>query len=326
MKKRLFGKKQIPVSEIGLGSWQIGAGWGQVEDTTAREILEKARNQGITFFDTADVYGDGRSEKLIGAFFEQKPREVFIATKLGRTPDLYPNGYTKSKVREHITQSLQRLGTDNLDLIQTHCVPRQVMEEGAIYEWLSDFKQEGLIRNFGASVETMEEAMICMRHPEMYSLQIIFNIFRQSPNEEVLNKARENNTGIIVRVPLASGLLSGKFTSQSSFAEDDHRRFNRDGSHFNIGETFAGIPFEKGVEMANELKKQVPDGFTLSQMALRWILDHEAVSVVIPGASKPQQVEMNAAASELPPLSPELHRKLRSYYDEFIEGHIQGHY
>jgi len=326
MKKRAFGKEQIPVSEVGLGSWQIGAGWGKVDDSTAREILETARDQGITFFDTADVYGDGRSEKLIGAFFEEKPGEVFIATKVGRTPDLYPNGYTKSKVREHITQSLQRLGTDTLDLVQTHCIPRQVMEEGEIYEWLSDFKQEGLIRNFGASVETMEEAMICMKHPGMYSLQIIFNIFRQSPNEEVFARALETQTGIIVRVPLASGLLTGKFTNRSTFAEDDHRRFNREGSYFNIGETFAGIPFEKGIEIADELKQQVPEGLTLSQMALRWILDHEAVSVVIPGASKPQQVKMNASASDLSPLTPELHQKLKSYYKEIIENLIQGHY
>ena len=326
MKHRNFGKEQTEVSEVGLGCWQIGAGWGTVKETTAKEILNTALDQGITFYDTADVYGDGRSEKLVGEFFKKQRDKVFTASKVGRTPDLYPDGYTKEKVKYRLQQSLKRLQIEPLDLIQTHCIPRKLMEDGEIFEWLSDFKKEGLIRNFGASVETMEEAKICMQHPELYSLQIIFNIFRQNPTEEVLGLAREKQVGIIARVPLASGLLSGKFTKESTFPLNDHRNFNKSGKYFNIGETFAGIPFDKGVELANKVKSHVPEGFSMSQMALRWILDHDAISVVIPGASKPEHVRLNASASELKPLDEGVHQKLKGIYKNEVESAIQGHY
>ena len=327
MKQRNFGKEQIKVSEVGLGCWQIGAGWGTVKDDTAKDILRTALDQGITFYDTADVYGDGRSEKLVGEFFRKNREKVFIASKVGRTPDLYPDGYTKEKVKYRIQKSLQRLQLEPLDLVQTHCIPRKMMEDGEIFEWLNDFKKEGLIRNFGASVETMEEAKICMRHPELYSLQIIFNIFRQNPAEEMLDKAKEKQIGIIARVPLASGLLSGKFTKESSFPLNDHRNFNKTGKYFNIGETFAGIPFDQGVELAKETKSFMPEEYTsMSQMALRWVLDHDAISVVIPGASKPEHVKLNASASDLQPLGKEVHEKLYNLYKNKVEPSIQGHY
>ncbi len=325
MKHRTFGKTGFEYSEVGLGCWQIGSDWGFIQDETAMQILNAAYENGVTLFDTADVYGDGRSETLVGKFIKGK-KDVFVPTKVGRSNNLYPDKYSEQLVRQCIEASLRRLDVDALDLIQLHCVPPEVMEQGDIFEWMRKFKKEGKIKNFGASIESMDEALLCLGQEGLCSLQIIFNIFRQKPVEKVLGKAQKKDVAIIVRLPMASGLLAGKFTKVSKFAEDDHRNFNPDGQEFNVGETFAGLPFEKGVELADELKGFVPEGMTMVELALRWILDFDAVSVIIPGASRPQQAAANAKVSELSPLDKELHEKLRDFYEANVKSHIRGKY
>ena len=323
MKIRPFGKTGINVSEIGLGCWQLGGNWGKVSEATAQAILETAVDSGVAFFDTADVYGDGRSERLIADFIKNRPEKIFVATKVGRTGDLYPDGYSKETMRKRIEMSLQRLGAETLDLIQLHCIPTQVLTDGQVFEWLRDFKREGLIKEFGASVESMDEAHLCLKQNDLCSLQIIFNVLRQKPVHALFDKAKEKNVALIIRLPLASGLLSGKFTADSTFAPDDHRSFNRDGQMFNVGETFAGLPFVKGVELADELKSLVPEHMSMAQWAMRWILDYDAVSVIIPGASRPEQARQNAAVSELAPLSESAHKELEEIYEKmkhFIRG------
>lgn len=327
MNYRSFGKDGIRVSEVGLGCWQIGGNWSHVDESDAVSILRAATEAGITFFDTANVYGAGRSEQIIGRFLkEARPADVFIATKVGRG-EMYPDKFTETGVREDIEASLNRLGVDALDLVQTHCVPSEVMRSGEIYEWLEAMVDEGKIKRIGASVETDDEANMLLDHLDaLYSLQMIFNIFRQKPIETVFKKAKAKSVGIIARVPLASGVLSGKFNKDTAFAETDHRNFNRDGAAFNVGETFAGVPFEKGVEFAEAIEGMKPESMSLSEMALRWILDHDAVSVVIPGASRAAQVAVNAGVSELPPLSDEAHRKLKTLYDQQIARCVRGAY
>ncbi len=324
MQKRLFGNTEQAVSEIGLGCWQFGGDWGALSDDNAFEILETAVSNGISFIDTADVYGAGRSEQLIGQFFKNRSDDLFIATKIGRFN--YPGPYTKDLLRQHITDSLKRLDTSQLDLVQLHCIPTEVMAAGEVFNWLRLFKQEGLIRHFGASVETMEEALLILDQPELTSLQIIFNIFRQKPIHTLFDKAKAANVGVIVRLPLASGLLAGKFTAETTFDEADHRNYNKDGDAFNVGETFAGLPFAKGVELANQLKPLVPDGMTMAQFSQRWILDHEAVSTVITGASKTHQVVDNANTSSIPSLSKELHAQIAEIYKTAVHAHIRGVY
>ncbi len=327
MKKRTFDGTGKEVSEIGLGCWQLGgAEWGDVPDEKALAILGAAVNSGVTFFDTADVYGGGRSESLIGRFLKQSPRDIFVATKLGRMPDLYPDKYTEQGIRKAVEASLGRLGVLALDLIQLHCVPAEVMRRGEIFEWLRKLQEEGTIRSFGASVESMDEALLCLAQPGLASLQIIFNIFRQKPIGALFPQAIEKGVAIIVRLPLASGLLSGKFTKKTKFDPGDHRFFNRDGQLFNVGETFAGIPFEKAVELVEEIKAFVPQGSSMAQLALRWILDYEAVSVVIPGATSVEQAKQNAHASDLPALPRQLHEQLAEFYQTKVEPFIRGPY
>ncbi len=327
MNTRPFGKTNLPVSEIGLGCWQLGgADWGDLDDQLAFEILNTAADAGIAFLDTADVYGMGRSETLIGKFLKQRRGNYFVATKLGRMSDLYPDKYTEAGVRAATEASLKRLGVDALDLTQLHCVPPQVLQRGEIFDWLRKLQREGKIKNFGASVEFMDEAKICLAQEGLCSLQIIFNLFRQKPIHTIFAKAKQKRFAIIVRLPLASGLLNGKMTKAQKFPQNDHRNYNRDGQHFNVGETFAGLPFEKGVELADALKPLVPVGMTLADMAQRWILDHDAVSTVITGASKPEQALANARVSSLPPLKPELHKKLAGFYEGKVAQHIRGPY
>jgi aryl-alcohol dehydrogenase-like predicted oxidoreductase len=327
MNKRTLGNTGEEVSEIGLGCWQLGgAEWGDVSDEQALAILGAAADTGVTFFDTPDVYGNGRSESLIGRFLKQSSKEIFVATKLGRMPDLYPDKYTEHGVRAAIEASLARLCIQALDLIQLHCVPTEVMRQGEIFDWLRKLQKEGKIRSFGASVESVDEALLCLAQPGLASLQIIFNIFRQKPIGTLFPKAKENAVGIIVRLPLASGLLSGKFTKKTKFGPNDHRSFNRDGQRFNVGETFAGIPFEKAVELAEEMKAFVPEGVSMVQLAQRWILDHEAVSVVIPGATSVEQAKQNAQASDLPALPRQLHEQLGGFYRTKVEPFIRGPY
>ena len=327
MTTNLLGSTQFPVSRMGLGCWQLGADWGEVSETRAHDILRAAVDSGITFFDTADVYGDGRSERLLGAFFGPDRAGITIATKYGRAGGIYPDGYSRAGMRAAVAASRERLGGAPLDLLQLHCVPTEVLRAGDVFEWLRELKTAGSIRHFGASVETMEEGLWCMEQEGLATLQIIFNIFRQKPLEQLLRTARARNVGIIVRLPLASGLLTGKFTSATTFPANDHRNYNRDGAVFNVGETFAGLPFERGVTLAEALKTDyLPDGMTLVQLALRWLLDQPAVSSVIAGASRPEQVRANAAVAELPPLSAELHERLASFYREKVHAAIRGPY
>ncbi len=326
MRKRTLGKTDITIGEVGLGCWQFGGDWGPMSEDKALEIMQTAVDQGTNFFDTADVYGAGRSESFIGEFLKKNPADIRVVTKFGREAEVYPDQYTEAALRAGIQRSCQRLGVEALDLVQLHCIPTAVMQDGTIFDWLRSAQKDGLIKNFGASVETADEALLCMQQDGLASLQIIFNIFRQKPIQQVLPQAQEKGVGIIVRLPIASGLLAGKFTQDSTFAEQDHRTYNRDGQCFNVGETFAGLPFVKGVELADQIKAWVPEGMTMAQMAMRWILDFEAVSVVIPGASSPQQARDNAQASDLPPLSPELHQKLAEFYAQEVHDHIRGPY
>jgi len=330
MKTRTFDSTGREVSEIGLGTWQLGgAEWGEVSEPQALETLRAAAEEGITFIDTADIYGDGRSERLIGRFLKERPdrERFFVATKLGRRSDPgWPGNFEPDTVRRHTEDSLARLGVESLDLTQTHCISHEAMKNGGIFDALRQLKREGLIKAFGASVESMEEARTCLEVDELASLQIIFNVFRQKPIEELFEHARRQRVAIIVRLPLASGLLSGKFTREQKFGEKDHRNFNRDGQAFNVGETFAGIAFDKGVELADALKSFVPAGSTMAQWALRWCLDFDAVTTVIPGATRPEQARQNASASAAAPLGSEVHARLQDFYRREIAQHVRGSY
>ena len=326
MKQRTFGKTDLTIGEVGLGCWQFGGDFGPMEEDTAFDIMNAAVEGGTTFFDTADVYGAGRSESLIGRFLQNSDQHIFVATKFGRGPDVYPDKYTENSLRKATEASLKRLNVEILDLIQLHCIPIEALVDGTVFEWLRALKEEGKIRHFGASVETVEEGLLSLKAEGITSLQIIFNIFRQKPIEELIPLAKEKGVGVIVRLPLASGLLSGKFTKRTRFEKTDHRFFNRDGQFFNVGETFGGIPFEKGVELTDELKEFVPEGMSIIQMALRWILDHDAVSVIIPGASSPSQAALNAQISDLLPLPDRLHKRLSEFYTQNVRDHIRGPY
>ncbi len=327
MKTRPFGKTGMRVSEIGLGCWQLGgADWGNVDESLAMDVLGAAMDVGVTFFDTADVYGAGRSEELIGRFLKKRPSPVFVATKVGRSPDLYPDTCTEAGVRKAIEDSLRRLGVESIDLTQLHCVPPAVLRRGEVFDWLRKLQQDGKIRYFGASVETIEEGLLCLDQPGLASLQIIFNIFRQRPADVLLPRAKEAGVAVIARLPLASGLLSGKFSKDTKFPGNDHRNYNCDGQVFNVGETFAGIPFDKGVELADELKDFVPDAMSMVEMAQRWILDFKEISVCIPGASSVAQVRENAGVSLLPRLTETLTDRLGYYYQTQIEPFIRGGY
>lgn len=327
MNTRPFASTGFNASEIGLGCWQLGgADWGAVDDASALAILGAAADAGVNFFDTADVYGAGRSETLVGRFLRETRREIFVATKLGRTGELYPDRYTEAGVRAATEASLRRLGVEALDLTQLHCVPTEVMRRGEIFEWLRRLRQEGKIKAFGASVESVDEGLLCLAQPGLASLQVIFNVFRQKPAAELLPRARAAGVGIIVRLPLASGVLAGGITRDTRFAASDHRNYNRDGAAFNVGETFAGLPFERAVELAEKFKAFAPAGWTPAQLAQRWILDHEAVSTVITGASRVAQVGANASVSALPLLPAELRAQLAEFYRAEVHEHIRGPY
>jgi aryl-alcohol dehydrogenase-like predicted oxidoreductase len=326
MKIRQLGKEGCRIGEVGLGCWQFGGDFGDMAEETAMFIMATAVENGVNFFDTANVYGAGRSEELIGRFLKQCSSPVTVATKFGRGDDVYPDNYSEGIMRRSVEGSLKRLGVDSLDLLQLHCVPMEILRQGEVFDWLRQLKQEGLIREFGASVETVAEGRLCMEQDELLSLQVIFNIFRQKLVSELLPQAKSRGVGIIVRLPLASGMLSGKFTKNTTFAKTDHRNYNRDGQFFNVGETFAGLPFETGVELADMIKEVLPDGMSMVQLALRWILDQDAVSVIIPGASSPEQARGNAAVSEIPPLPAALHQVLSDMYMKNIHKQIRGPY
>lgn len=327
MNYRLFKKHKV--SEIGLGTWQLGsADWGIVNDEEAFAILQTFVDAGGNFIDTADVYGMGISEKTIGRFLKTVNKEIFVATKLGRRGDGsngWPQNFTYDGMRAHIESSLKNLDVSKLFLEQLHCIPTEEMRSGKVFDNYRKLKEEGLIEYWGASVETSEEALICLEQEGLASLQIIFNLFRQHVADEVFAKAKERNVAIIVRVPLASGLLSGKFNEQTQFAQNDHRNYNANGEAFNTGETFSGIEFKEGVKLSREIASLLPDE-RMAQWSLRWILDHPEVTTVIPGATKIEQVKSNVAAADLQPLSKAVHEKLRVLYDEKIRSAIRGHY
>jgi aryl-alcohol dehydrogenase-like predicted oxidoreductase len=327
MQFRNFSDSGESVSEIGLGTWQLGADWGDLDDALAERILAQAVDSGVTFFDTADVYGKGLSETRIGRFIKPHASKLFIATKIGRFPE--PGGdknISLKQFRLHTENSLKRLGVEALDLTQVHCLPTETLKQGDLFEWLRTLKKEGKIKRFGLSVESMEEARICLEQEGVSSLQIIFNIFRQKPITELFDQAKAKGVALIVRLPLASGLLSGKFKTRSTFPNNDHRNYNQNGDQFNVGETFAGIPFAKGVELTDNFKPLIPKEMTSAQMALRWVLDFDAVTVVIPGATTPEQAKLNCSASDLSPLPEELHRKLQAFYETQARPLIRGKY
>ena len=327
MEKRTFGRTGWEVSEMGLGCWQLGGDcWGDIDKGSAHSILATAISNGVNFLDTADVYGSGRSEEFIGEFIKGQSGRIYVATKLGRMPHVFPDQFTEENLNGCIDASLARLGLPILDLAQLHCPPTAVLQEGSVFQIMEKLQAEGKTRHWGVSVESMEEALLCLEQPGCASLQIIFNIFRQKPIDELFAKAKEQQVALIIRLPLASGLLSGKMEAGKGFAENDHRNFNCDGQMFNVGETFAGLPYPTGVRLSKELATILPENAPMAQSSLRWILDHDAVTTVIPGASSDIQAEANAKASSLPPLPPDTHKTLRDFYHDKVRQHIRGPY
>jgi len=328
LKTRAFGRDSVQVGEVGIGTWQLGAEWGDVSDEAAAETLKAAFDNGVTFFDTADIYGGGKSEARIGKFLQSlgpRKKDLFIATKLGRSSDPgWPHNFSLESFRKFTEGSLQRLGVEAVDLTQTHCLPHDKVKPAEMFGWLKTLQSEGKIKRFGASVETMKEANECLDVDGLASLQIIFNVFRQKPIGALFDRAMEKGVAIIVRLPLASGLLSGKFKADSQFAADDHRNFNRDGQKFSVGETFAGLPLDKGVGLVDRLRGLIPAGMSLTQFAMRWILDFDAVTVVIPGAKSAKQAVENCSASDLTPLSAALHDDISDFYAADVAPLVRG--
>lgn len=327
MNARPFGNDPARVSEVGLGCWQIGGDqWGAVSDADATATLTAAYDSGVTLFDTADIYGLGRSETLVAKFVKDiGAKNLFVATKLGRWPKPgLPENCKPDHLRKFTEESLKRLGVPTLDLTQLHCVPLAELEKGEVFETLRQLKQEGKIRRFGASVESTAEAKACLAQPGLASLQIIFNVFRQTPISAIFDEAQKKGVAIIVRLPLASGLLTGRYSHSTKFAPTDHRSYNRNGEKFNVGETFAGLGWENGLELVDKLRALLPEGYTMPELALRWILDFPAVTAIIPGARNPQQAAANARPSGLKPLSEQTHEKLRRFYQEHVAALVRG--
>ena len=319
MENRKITRLGREVSAVGLGCWQLGADWGQVDESDALGVLHAAADAGVTFFDTADVYGDGRSEQLVGRFRAERGDDaVFVATKMGRRLEQLPENYVAENFRAWNDRSRRNLGMDTLDLVQLHCPPTPVYSTDAVYDALDSMVEEGRIKAYGVSVETCEEALTALARPHVASVQIILNCFRLKPVEQVLPAAVAAGAGIIARVPLASGLLSGRYTATTEFGADDHRNFNRQGAAFDVGETFSGVPYEVGLEAVERLRGLVPADQTLAQFALRWILDQPGMSVVIPGARNAGQARANTEAASLAPLSEEALAEVRSVYDDLI--------
>jgi aryl-alcohol dehydrogenase-like predicted oxidoreductase len=317
---RTFGRTGWQVSEIGFGAWGIGGGqWGGADEAESMRTLHAALDAGINFFDTADVYGDGLSERLIARLRRERTEPFYVATKAGRRlPAQTVAGYSRENLQAFVDRSLENLAVERLDLLQLHCPPTEVYYRPEVFETLDDLVAAGKIRFYGVSVEKVEEAIKAIEYPNVQSVQIIFNAFRLRPSELFFEQAKQRNVAVIARVPLASGLLSGRFTRLTEFPADDHRSFNRDGAMFDRGETFSGVDYETGLEAVDRLKALVPPGTTLAQFALRWILSFEAVSCVIPGARRPEQVRDNAAAADLPPLDAPTLAKVQEIYDAAI--------
>lgn len=323
MEHRTIPRLGAEVGVIGQGCWQLGADWGEVNDDTATGILTAAADAGVTFFDTADVYGDGRSERLVGAFVHERGRDGFVvATKMGRRADPHvPEQFTADNLRRWNDRSRDNLQDDTLDLVQLHCPPTPVYSSDAVFETLDEMVAEGRMRAFGVSVETVDEALTAIARDHVASVQIILNVFRRKPLEQVLAAASDAQVAVIARVPLASGLLTGKFGAGTTFAADDHRTYNRHGEAFDVGETFSGVPYDVGVEAARRFAEIGSHG-SPAQRALRWIIDQPGVTTVIPGASRPEQAVANAGAAALPPTSAEELAAYESLYDELVRDHV----
>jgi aryl-alcohol dehydrogenase-like predicted oxidoreductase len=324
MEKRVLGRTGKDVTVVGLGCWQLGADWGEVAEDDAMEILRTAVDAGVTFLDTADVYGDGRSERLVGRLLRERGPEhgLVVATKMGRRMAQEYENYTIDNFRAWNDRSRANLGVDTLDLVQLHCPPTSVIEADRTYDWLDEMVDEGRIAAYGVSVETCDQALAAIARPNVASIQIILNVFRRKPLERVLPAAAEAGVGIIARVPLASGLLSGKYDEATTFAENDHRSYNRHGEAFDVGETFSGVPYEVGLAAAREVAGFTPHGATTAQLALRWIIDQPGVTTVIPGASRPDQARANAAAASLEPLTEAQLAGLADVYDRYVREHV----
>lgn len=327
MNYRQLGNTDMKVSELSFGTWAIGGAWGKTDDREALRALAYAMDRGVNFFDTADVYGDGHSERLLAQATKGKEDEIYIATKFGRAKDhTDPNTYSLESVTKSCEDSLKRLEREAIDLFQIHCPPIEILRDGHVFEVLERLKEQGKIRYYGVSVESVEEGLLCLKYPGVSTLQVIFNIFRQKPIQELFPQAKANNVGLLARVPLASGLLTGKFTLNQTFEEDDHRHFNRDGQAFNVGETFAGLTFEKGVTLSQELSWIAEERGNMTRAALKWILEHDAISCVIPGFKNVKQVEDNLQALSVKGYSDEEMTRLTKFYQEKVHEHIRGSY
>ncbi len=321
---RPLGRTGWNVSEISFGAWAIGGSWGDVDDRESIAALHRAIDLGVNFIDTADVYGDGRSERLVSrAVADRRGERIYVATKAGRRLDPHTaGGYNRENLTAFVERSLVNLSTDCLDLVQLHCPPTEVFYRPEVFGVLDDLAAQGKIRYYGVSVEKVEEALKAIEYGDVQTVQIIFNLFRHRPAERFFPEARARQVGILARVPLASGMLTGKLTAQSHFEQDDHRNYNRDGAAFDVGETFSGVPYDVGLQAVEELRRLVPTGATMAQFALRWILMFDAVTCTIPGAKRPAQAEDNVGAAALPALPVETMEAAREIYDRLIKPHV----
>ena len=327
MQYRKLGRTGWKVSEISFGAWAIGGTWGDVNDNESLEALNIALDSGVNFFDTADVYGDGRSERLLAKLKKERNEKFYIATKAGRRLNPHTaDGYNRKNLSSFVERSLKNLNTDVIDLLQLHCPPTQVFYMPQVFGILDDLVKEGKLIYYGVSVEKVEEALKAIEYPNVQSVQIIFNMFRHRPSEFFFEQAKKKQVGILARVPLASGMLAGKFTKDSKFEKDDHRRFNRHGEDFDKGETFSGVDYDLGLKAVEELKDICPVGITLTQFALRWILMFDAVTCTIPGAKRKNQVEENISSVDLPPLTDETMKKVNAVYEKHIKESVHQYW
>ncbi len=326
MEYRELGRTGWRISAVGFGAWAIGGdAWGATDDDESLRSLHRAIDLGVNFIDTADVYGDGHSERLIRRLLRERDEEIIVATKAGRRLDPHlASGYDRTNLTAFVERSLENLGTDTLDLLQLHCPPSEVYDMPEVFGILDDLTTAGKIRYYGVSVERVDEAIRALRYANVQSVQIIINMFRLKPVEELLPLARQRSVGILARVPLASGLLTGKLSRSTRFADDDHRSFNRHGEAFDVGETFSGVPYEIGLDAVEELRSVVAPGTTMAQTALRWVLDLPDVTSAIPGARNVEQVEANVAAADLAPLSDTTHTQVRAVYDRYVRAHVHA--
>lgn len=327
MENRELGRTGWKISPIGFGAWAIGGSWGPVEDEESYQTLNRALDLGVNFFDTADVYGDGRSERLLARLRQERKEPFYVATKAGRRLDPHvASGYNRANLTAFVERSLRNLEMDALDLVQLHCPPTEVYYLPEVFGILDDLVKQGKLRYYGVSVEKVEEALKAMEYPQVQSVQIIFNIFRQRPMDLFFKEAQRRKVGILARVPLASGLLTGKMKRDTQFNAEDHRAFNRHGESFDRGETFAGVDYETGLRAVDALRPLVPEGMSMAQFALRWILMHDAVTTAIPGAKNPRQEEDNVRAGGFPPLAPETMQKIDVIYNDLIKPQVHQYW